>query len=145
MTLSLNDIESAIRRNFVLDESGGKLLESNADWEANSTQTARVIFVGIALEQGYHVDDVCAYLGISGKRCLRNAVRYRELIKAGKYKLAELKRGGMPLHLVLDKTEMADSLDIRIYRKSILVNNCLGLMLKAKLFEFRQTLPYYVG
>jgi hypothetical protein len=142
MNVTLKDIENAVRRNFVLKPEG-EMLETVYDWESNSSQTARLVFVGIAVERGYHMDEVCAFLEMSNYDFHSKTTRFRDYIISGRMKIADMKRKALPLHRVLDKPG-ADALDMRVYRKAILVNNYLQLMLQTKVFELRRSLPNYV-
>lgn len=144
MNLTLQDIEIAIRRNFILKQDATMLLQTESDWEAYSDQTARVVFVGVAADRGFSMDEVCEYLDISVKQYLNKVGKYKDWLRVGKGKVEVLKRKGKPLHLLLDKGSMADSLDLRIYRKTMLVNNCLATILQQKSIEFRKTLPNYI-
>lgn len=142
MNVSLHDIEDAVRRNFVL-KIGGTKLESVYDWESNSSQTARIVFVGVALDRGFRSDEICDYLDMNFKDFLSKSQRYKIYLQSGEEKVMEMRSMHLPLHRTLDK-EGADALDMRVYRKTVLINNCLNLILQAKAFELLRTLPNYV-
>src|SRR6185295_16876060 len=133
MNITLEDIEAAVRANFVLKREGAKL-ETVYDWESNSNQTARLVFVGIAIERGFHMDEICTFLEMNFKDFLSKCQRYRDYLHTGQAKIDEMRMMKMPLHRVLDKAG-ADALDMRVCRKSILVNNYLRLKLQAKTLE----------
>jgi hypothetical protein len=143
MNITLTDIEKAVRRNFVLKHDGAKL-ETVYDWESNSRETARLVFVGIAIERGFHMDDICAFLDMNFKDFLSKCQRYKDYLHSGHEKVEEMKRMNVPLHRVLDKIG-ADALDMRVWRKTILVNNYLRLVLQSKTLELLETLPNYVN
>jgi len=144
MNISLQDIESAIRRNFLLAPEGESLLETEPDTDRHGegNQSARLVFVGCAIERGFGAKEVCDYLNITGKDFYGKSVRYREMLRAGREKAARLRREGVVVRDMIDKHD--GDRDMRICRKVMLVNNCLELLLHAKSLELRQSLPYYV-
>jgi len=143
MNITLDDIEAGIRVNFVLKDDGAKRLETVYDWESNSYQTARLVFVGIASERGYAMQDICHYLDMSYKDYLYKLGRYKSMLRNGTGRMEAFKKKNKPLHLLFDKAG-ADALDLRVCRKVVLINNFLALRLQRKALEFRETLPNYV-
>lgn len=145
MNITLHDIEDAIRRNFVLDPGATNLLETAPETERHGegNQSAILVFVGCAMQRGFGAKEVCDYLSITGKDFYGKSVRYREMLQAGSTKAAKLRKEGMATRDMIDKHD--SDRDLRLYRKTMLVNNCLNLLLQAKTLELRQSLPYYVG
>lgn len=143
MNISLNDIEAGIRCNFVMNDTPKKKLETNYDWESNSYQTARLVFVGIAIERGFTMEEICSYLNMTYPDYLYKIGRFRSMLRNGKERMEAFKRKKRPLHLLFDRAG-ADELDLRVCRKVALINNYLTLRLQSKALEFRETLPNYV-
>lgn len=144
MNITLDDIESGIRSNFVLKEAPKKRLETDFNWESNSNQTARIVFVGIASERGYTMDEICRFLDIGFEDYMWKLGRFKSMLRNGHQRMESFKRKGVPLHMMLDKAG-ADELDLRVCRKVLLINNYLTLRLQLKALEFRKALPNYVG
>lgn len=118
MKIMLIDIEKAIRANFVLRKESRKILETDREKEKNSYGAGRMVFVGIALQFGYKQPEICAHLKMTVTEYNGKAKNYRLLYEAGKTKTQEkpIKR--------YENGESID-LDLRIYRKTVLVKNYL--------------------
>jgi len=141
MNVTLQDIEHAIRLNFVLDRTGLEFLQTARDADKHDTGTARMVFIACAKERGYTMQDICTYAGIEDTEYNRKTLRYKEMMIAARRKVEDYKRDGARLHLVFDKHD-ADR-DLHLLRKMRLVRNCLNLKLHAKTLEFRKSLPNY--
>lgn len=143
MNVSLSDIESAIRRNFVLDSNPRLFLETQSTADRHDDGIARMVFVGCALSRGYTREQICHFLNMSDKEFIGKSMRFKDMLRAGIEKREKIKIMKIPMHEVIDKHDTDRNL--HLVRKVMLVNNCLNLMLQAKSLEFRRSLPNYVG
>jgi hypothetical protein len=121
MSITLDDIEKAIRSNFVINKEGKKILETVYDWESNSLYTARIVFVGIALQHGFSMEPICQHLDMTYKEYTGKVKKYKQLLRLGEQKYFRIQHQG----LKYDK-DITDNLDLRVYRKQILINNYLN-------------------
>lgn len=123
MTITLIDINAAIRANFILTkgtENGGKPLTTDWYYESHSFSTARMVFVAIAVLCQFKPDQVCTYLDMSFSEFNAHRKKYRGLYREGEKKYEGIKKG----ELTYDKS-MTNNLDLRVYRKTLLVTNYL--------------------
>jgi len=142
MNVTLQEIERAVRVNFVIDSMSKEFLQTAWDVDKHDTGTARMVFIACAKERGYTMQAICSYAGIEDAEYNRKMLRYRGMMQDARRKTEEYRRDGVRLHLVYDKHD-ADR-DLHLLRKIRLVRNCLDLMLHAKTLEFRRSLPDYV-
>lgn len=118
MKIELTDIEKAIRANFVLRKDSTKILETDREKEKNSYGAGRMVFVGIALRLGYKRPEICEHLKMTITEYNGKAKSYRQLYEAGLKKTQEKPKKRY------EQGEFVD-LDLRIYRKTVLVKNYL--------------------
>jgi hypothetical protein len=128
MSITLADIERAIRANFVLAKDGRKILETEYEWESNSLYTARLVFVGIACQLNFPMEQICHHLDMPYKEYVGKVSRYKEHMITGKEKYARI----LSKELMYDK-EVKDMIDLRVYRKTILINNYLATVQHTKI------------
>jgi|HubBroStandDraft_2_1064218.scaffolds.fasta_scaffold00002_13 hypothetical protein len=131
MRISLNDIEKAIRANFILSKEGNRLLEADYYYEWHALGAARIVFVGAAIAAGYGQQDICLYIDMSLSEYNGKLRKFREHYKRGSSKAAEIKAARRQI-AELD----AKDIDLRIYRKYVLVNNYLQHLQRKRLELF---------
>jgi hypothetical protein len=130
MRVTLADIDKAVRANFIIDPHGSKYLDADRKKEWHFSGAARVVFVGIALENQFRQEAICDHLDITITEFNGKARQFREHWEMGKVKNLERKRANR-----YDKEEALDQ-DLRVYRKSVLVRNCVEMLKKKRLILF---------
>ncbi len=131
MNISLLDIERAIRANFILSKDGKKYLETDWYHEYHSSGAARMVFVGVALGFGFRMEEICDHLEMTLTEFNGKQRKFRELYDAGNSKTALLKK--QDKNTGSYEQETAFSLELRIYRKTILVRNYLASLQRVAL------------
>lgn len=128
----LETIEKAVRANFVIDKAAKKPLMTPWNWITKCRGSARTVFVGIALEQGYKQWDIRRYLKMSPSEYESQLIRYKKFMIEGSQKFEEVKQGLHSNHDKRFKTEsrriiyedwVCNDIALRIYRKSLLVKS----------------------
>src|ERR1051326_2645279 len=95
MKASLQDIEKAVRSNFLV-VSGGKVLEMGGGREEERMKSgARMVFLGIAMACGHSVEDVLSFLDMDIREFNTLFARYHELNDSGQEKYLRRKASGM--------------------------------------------------
>jgi hypothetical protein len=130
MRPTLNDIEKAVRSNFVMNPDSSKFLETDDRIERDNKSAARIVFVGVACEYGLRYKEVCAHSDMT-------ITEYNALLRRFRIHLAQ----GREKDIHRDKEKhynQAESIDsdLRIYRKYILVRNCIEILKRKRLVFF---------
>lgn len=120
MTPTLHDIDKTIRSNFVLRKLPSKPLETEKEWESRSPNTARLVFVGIAEQYGFSMNDICDHLRMTNKDYLGLLSRFKELMITGKHKYELVTTGELRY-----EKDIVEIMDLRVYRKVVLIKNHL--------------------
>jgi hypothetical protein len=130
MRPTLADIEHAVRANFVINPNGAKKLETDDKREWHTKSAGRMVFIGVALENGIRREEICAHIDMSTYEYNGRLMHFREHLAKGQKKNAQRSRGKK-----YDQEEALD-LDLRIYRKYILVKNCIEILKRKRLILF---------
>jgi len=119
MKASLQDIEQAVRANFVINPDG-KFLETGIDYlDRRLKSGARMIFIGVAIGCGHRVSDILRYVQMDLREFNNLLAKYHSYNDMGKEKYDRRKKEGKRIY---DQAAALD-VDLRIYRKCILINN----------------------
>jgi len=119
MKASLPDIEKAIRANFVINPDG-KFLETGGDRiDLRLKSGARMVFIGLAMAYGHRVEDILQYVTMDLREFNSLFAKYHDLNESGRAKYEHRKLQGKKTYTEAE----AYDLDLRTYRKTILVNN----------------------
>lgn len=119
MKASLQDIERAVRANFVI-VPGGKFLETGRDrLDLRLKSGARMVFIGIAMNSGHRIEDILAYVKMDLREFNNLFSKYHAYNDSGKKKYLNRTLAGKKAY---DQAAALD-VDLRIYRKTILINN----------------------
>lgn len=134
VVIKLADIERAIRSNFILaegKENGGKKLTTNWYYESHNYSTARMVFVEMAIACHFGHKEICTYLEMTIRDFTALRKLYRELYKEGRRLYEAISLGTMEY-----SKELSQSLDLRVYRKTLLVMNYLNLLHRQRMELF---------
>ena len=121
MSYSLQDIERAVRANFITVSDGKKFLEVAMGEHRHQRNAGRMVFIGIAYGD-HSYDEITAYTGMSLYDCLSLTRNFRHYYDRGKQKCK-------------DPTVPFDDPDIRIFRKTTLVRNYLTSLVRATIVK----------
>lgn len=130
MRPTLRDIDKAIHANFVLNPDGGKYLETDDRIERHFKGAARIVFVGVAVENGFQHEGICEHLQMTVKEFNGKLSQFRERLQSGRAKNSRRKQENR-----YDQEEALD-FDLRIYRKYILIRNCIERLKEKRLILF---------
>jgi len=117
MRPTLNDIERAIRANFIINPEGGKFLEADIVYERDMKGAARIVFVGVAAGLQFRNQEICTYIDMSPFEFTSKLKQFKELYERGE---SMMRKEGMKCY------DDAVDKNIRIYRKTNLVRNYLN-------------------
>lgn len=119
MKASLTDIEFAVRANFVINPSG-KFLETGVDYlDRRLKSGARMVFIGIAIGCGHRVSEILRFVQMDLREFNNLLAKYYSYNDMGRDKYEKRKKEGKKVY---DQKAALD-VDLRIYRKCILINN----------------------
>lgn len=127
MTPTLPDIDTTIRSNFVLRKMPNKPFQTDREWESRSQNTARLVFVGIADQYGFSMQQICDHLQMTGKDYLGHLSRFKDLMVTGKRKYEQVSTGELRY-----EKDIVEIMDLRVYRKVVLIKNHLQLLCHTK-------------
>jgi len=136
VTITLADIEKAIRANFIIrkdEQNTGHYKQLVVeDSRKRCLGIARIIYAGMAVGYGHRHEEVCRHIEMSIEEFNKNTRRFRELYTDG-----ELKAGGEHKKRIYKRDANWNiELDLYLYRKTLLVKNYLAsLQLQRKALE----------
>lgn len=127
MRLTLTDIDRAVRANFMLSATASKYLEADDTKEYHFKTAARIVFVGVAVENGFKYDRICDHLSMTVTEFNAFQRQFKEHLQEGRIKNGRRKKDNR-----YDQGEALD-FDLRIYRKYVLVRNCIEYLKRKRL------------
>ena len=127
MLIPLKDIEQGIRRNFILSKEGRKKLDADYETEGHFVGAARMVFVGVSVQCGHRMAEICDYLVMSTYEFNGKLKKFKDYFRLGEQKSKVIKTESNNEEVEYSK-ETASDFSLRIYRKAVLVNNYLRLL-----------------
>jgi hypothetical protein len=121
MKNSLTEIERAVRANFVINHDG-EFLEADDKVERDMKFAARMVFIGVSMTSGHSITDILAHSGIGLAEFNKLLRIFHSHLREGNVKAEERHKE----HKVQYAQTEAFDPHLRIYRKTLLVNNYLN-------------------